>query len=167
MSNTDVELFVSDLNIGAIPQDLFSKIISIRKGPAFSYTNQMVIEFANGFAASIVRGIGTYGADRGLFELAVLEAGSLHYENPVAREDVRGELTPIEVLELLREISEFNDETIEAYAKEKRQRVFDDKYQAVYDKVVALVGGLDTATAAGLNALRALNEFYEDKRKTI
>ncbi len=62
------------------------------------------IHFENGFGASVVSSTMSYGGRDGLYELAVLFEDELHYDNPVARGDVRGYLTEEEVSELLIEI---------------------------------------------------------------
>jgi hypothetical protein len=68
---------------------------------------QSVVQFDNGYGASIVRHNFSYGGREGLYELAVLdEDGNIHYDNPVANGDVRGHLTPENVTELLKQIQE-------------------------------------------------------------
>jgi len=68
---------------------------------------QMLIDFENGYSASIVKTRYSYGGNRGLFELAVLVDDELVYDNEVAQGDVRGHLTEKEVMVLLKKISEF------------------------------------------------------------
>ena len=60
----------------------------------------VIVFFPNGYGASIVKGDGTYGAEDGLYELAVLQ-GSLDswhicYETPLTS-DVLGYLKPNDV----------------------------------------------------------------------
>jgi hypothetical protein len=62
------------------------------------------ISFPNGYSASVVRGTGTYGADAGLYELAVLHGGEIVYDTPVCH-DVLGYLTEGDVTERLNEIA--------------------------------------------------------------
>lgn len=59
--------------------------------------------FANGYAASVVRGLGTYGAERGLYELAVLRGGRIVYDTPIT-DDVLGCLSESAVTEALQRI---------------------------------------------------------------
>jgi len=54
--------------------------------------------FENGYGVSVVRHAYSYGGDKGLFELAVLDdSGEIHYDNPVANGDVVGYLRPEDV----------------------------------------------------------------------
>jgi hypothetical protein len=70
---------------------------------------QNVVKFSNGYSASIVSklyapGAGTYGADMGLFEVAVLdEAGNITYDTPVTS-DVEGFLDFQGVADILKKI---------------------------------------------------------------
>ena len=62
------------------------------------------IEFENGYGASVVRGAYTYGGDKGLYELAVLDSnGDLTYDTPVTN-DVLGHLTEQDVTDAMIEI---------------------------------------------------------------
>ena len=64
------------------------------------------IMFDNGFGASIVRHIMSYGGKLGLYELAILDKeGDLTYDTPVTN-DVVGHLTPEEVTNYLIKIQE-------------------------------------------------------------
>lgn len=84
---------------------------------AHSYDNNgihYIFSFDNGYQASVVKcsvGFlgGSYGCEQDLWELAVLKNGELHYDNPVAKGDVRGYLTDKDVNKLLREIEQFKD----------------------------------------------------------
>lgn len=62
------------------------------------------IHFDNKFGASVVCHGLSYGGKEGLYELAVLFEDEIHYDNPVARGDVRGYLTEEDVSDLLIEI---------------------------------------------------------------
>jgi hypothetical protein len=62
------------------------------------------IYFDNGYGASVVSHTFSYGGKDGLYELAVLKNGDIHYDNPVAMGDVRGYLTEDVVTELLLQI---------------------------------------------------------------
>jgi len=63
--------------------------------------------FPNGYGASVVQGMGSYGNEDGLFELAVAKgiegAWSICYDTPVT-DDVEGYLTPDVVTRLLEKI---------------------------------------------------------------
>ena len=64
------------------------------------------LEFPNGYSASVVQGPGTYGAQQGLYELAVLHDGALVYDTEVTPDrDVLGFLNRGEVTVLLNRIS--------------------------------------------------------------
>lgn len=57
-------------------------------------------EFDNGYIASVIIGPYSYGGDRGLYELAVMDAEGLRYDTEITG-DVIGHLTPQEVDSLL------------------------------------------------------------------
>jgi len=64
------------------------------------------IDFSNGYSASVVQGPGTYGAERGLYELAVLRGDALVYDTEITPDgDVLGWLDRGEVTVLLNRIS--------------------------------------------------------------
>ena len=69
---------------------------------------QHLYRFANGYGASVVQGIGTYGGEQGKWELGVMkfdgEDYSLTYDTPVTG-DVIGWLDPEGVAELLVKIA--------------------------------------------------------------
>jgi hypothetical protein len=48
------------------------------------------LEFENGYGVSVVRHEASYGYDRGLYEMAVLKDGDIHYDNPIANGNVVG-----------------------------------------------------------------------------
>lgn len=62
------------------------------------------LNFPNGYTASVVQGTGTYGAEAGLYELAVLHDGAIVYDTPVTN-DVLGWLTEGDVTERLNEVA--------------------------------------------------------------
>lgn len=64
------------------------------------------IEFDNGYGASVVSHSFSYGGDRGLYEIAVLKDGDLHYDNEVANGDVLGYLTVEDVSDTLIKIQQ-------------------------------------------------------------
>lgn len=71
---------------------------------------QKIYKFENGRGASVVRNPFSYGGEKGLYELAVLdENGNLDYTTPITN-DVIGWLTWEEVIELLRKIKEIKNE---------------------------------------------------------
>ena len=62
------------------------------------------IIFENGYGASVVQTFFSYGGDKGLYELAVLDSdGKLTYETPVT-DDVEGYLTEDDVTKLMEQI---------------------------------------------------------------
>ena len=64
------------------------------------------IEFDNGYGASVVKTPYTYGGDKGLYELAVLDnEGNLTYDTPVTN-DVIGYLRPEDVTDVLAKIQQ-------------------------------------------------------------
>jgi len=74
-------------------------------------------EFENGYAVSVVAGPNTYGGDQGLFELAVMKDGEIHYNNPVSRGDVRGYLNKDEVNDLVETVESWDiDEVFDNYS---------------------------------------------------
>ena len=67
---------------------------------------QAVITFDNGYGASVVKTPYSYGGDRGLFELAVLDNdGHLTYDTPVTS-DVIGYLRDIDVTDVMEKIQQ-------------------------------------------------------------
>jgi hypothetical protein len=65
---------------------------------------QAIIEFENGYGASIIQTPFSYGGRSGLYELAVLdETGQLTYDTPITS-DVLGHLTKAEVSDAMAEI---------------------------------------------------------------
>ncbi len=65
---------------------------------------QCIVQFSNGYGASIVQGPHTYGGDRGLYELAVFgKDGQITYDTPVTS-DVLGYLSEQEVEKTLSDI---------------------------------------------------------------
>ena len=68
--------------------------------------------FENGFGISIICGMGTYGGNRDLFEIAVLLGDKTHfelcYDTPITN-DVIGYLTEAEVLEYAHKIKDLKE----------------------------------------------------------
>jgi hypothetical protein len=64
------------------------------------------IQFENGYGASVVKTDYTYGGDKGLYELAVLDSdGNLTYATSVT-DDVIGYLRPEDVTDVLVKIQQ-------------------------------------------------------------
>ena len=69
---------------------------------------QKIYRFPNNYGASVVRHIGSYGYEQGLWELAVIKyttrtKWTVNYDTPITS-DVEGHLTDKQVEELLRQI---------------------------------------------------------------
>jgi hypothetical protein len=65
---------------------------------------QCRIQFENGYGASIVKGPYTYGGDKGLYEIAVLDSsGEITYTTSVT-DDVIGYLRPEDVTDVIEKI---------------------------------------------------------------
>jgi hypothetical protein len=67
---------------------------------------QARIQFDNGYGASVVKTPYSYGGDRGLYELAVLDSdGNLTYDTPIT-DDVIGYLRDIDVTDVMEKIQQ-------------------------------------------------------------
>ena len=67
---------------------------------------QARIQFDNGYGASVVCTPYTYGGDKGLYELAVLDSdGNLTYDTPITN-DVIGYLRPEDVTDVMEKIQQ-------------------------------------------------------------
>lgn len=64
---------------------------------------QAIARFDNGYEASVVTGIHTYGGAEGLYEIAVMRSGRVVYDTPVT-DDVIGWLNEDGVSEILTQI---------------------------------------------------------------
>lgn len=65
---------------------------------------QCIVQFSNGYGASIVQGPHTYGGSKGLYELAVFgKDGGITYDTPIT-DDVLGYLSEQDVEKTLLEI---------------------------------------------------------------
>ena len=65
---------------------------------------QCIVQFPNGYGASIVQGPHTYGGSNGLYELAVFgKDGQITYDTPIT-DDVLGHLSEEEVEKTLLDI---------------------------------------------------------------
>ncbi len=65
---------------------------------------QKVYQFSNGYGASVIKHKGSYGYDKGLWELAVLNEGELCYDTDITG-DVIGHLNDPEVDNILGQIA--------------------------------------------------------------
>jgi hypothetical protein len=61
------------------------------------------VDFANGYGASVIRTSFSYGNEEGLFELALMKDGHLHYDERITT-DVLGHLSSEEVTQILQQI---------------------------------------------------------------
>jgi hypothetical protein len=67
---------------------------------------QCIVQYPNGYGASVVKGEHTYGGRDGLYELAVFgKDGHITYDTPITN-DVLGHLTEQDVEETLNKIKE-------------------------------------------------------------
>lgn len=71
----------------------------------YGFGLRYVFLFENGYGASVVKNIFSYGNTRNLFELAVLKDGQICYETEIT-DDVIGYLTNRQVLRILERIKE-------------------------------------------------------------
>jgi hypothetical protein len=70
------------------------------------FGKQCVVQFPNGYSASIVQSEYTYGGKEGLYELAVFgKDGNITYDTPITN-DVEGYLSESDVESLLTQIKE-------------------------------------------------------------
>ena len=58
----------------------------------------------NGYGASVIRHRGSYGFERGLYELAVIKDGDICYDTPIT-DDVLGYLTEDDVVDTVKRIA--------------------------------------------------------------
>ena len=73
----------------------YKKKVKIHDGHGYIY------EFDNGFGASVVKHSGSYGSEKGLYEIAVLDSdGDLCYSTPIT-DDVIGYADEIKLYETL------------------------------------------------------------------
>ena len=82
------------------------KDLEFVKHPSHIEGVQARIQFDNGYGASVVKTPYTYGGDRGLYELAVLDSeGHLTYATSVT-DDVIGYLRPEDVTDVMEKIQQ-------------------------------------------------------------
>lgn len=62
------------MNLNPLTNDVTHKIYQVQDG-SDPWISRLKVQFKNGYELSIVRGLGTYGSDQGLFEIAVFYDG--------------------------------------------------------------------------------------------
>ena len=68
---------------------------------------QLIYKFDNGYGASLVSHIASYGGDKGLWELAIIDnAGEIYYGSDITNNDVMGHLNNEKAMKLLKQIAE-------------------------------------------------------------
>ena len=73
----------------------YKKKVKIHDGHGYIY------EFDNGFGASVVKHSGSYGSEKGLYEIAVLDSnGEMSYTTPIT-DDVIGYADEVKLYETL------------------------------------------------------------------
>jgi hypothetical protein len=81
------------------------KELKFQKHPA-GLGEQCIVQFLNGYGASVVKGPHTYGGQDGLYELAVFgKNGEITYDTPITN-DVLGYLSEEDVSNILNQIKE-------------------------------------------------------------
>jgi hypothetical protein len=109
---TEIELYGTMLPI----RDLVDGVTNVEVD-THGFGPRVRVSFANGYGASVVRNMYSYGGSEGLWELAVLGSdGSLTYDTPITS-DVIGHLHGGEVIEKLREISALTAEVVEEHIR--------------------------------------------------
>jgi len=101
---------------------LAANAVAIDGGEDYDFSNEEIFgkdawgyttpSLPNGYSASIVCNRNSYGNQRDLYELAVIRDGKLVYDTPITS-DVRGHLTPSDVIEILNEIADLDYDTIQ------------------------------------------------------
>lgn len=100
------------MNKSLMIKNELANVITLIEHNKFFDKEQYIFDCGNGFGASVVQGMFTYGGNEGKWELAVIkfnndETFDIHYNNKVANGDVIGYLEADEVMNLLEEISKF------------------------------------------------------------
>ena len=65
------------------------------------------MDFANDFGVSVIRGEGTIGGTKGLWEVAVMKNGWIDYDTPVT-DNVIGSCTEEDVTRIMKQVQELN-----------------------------------------------------------
>lgn len=89
-----------------------ANVVTLVKHDHINGGEQYVFDCGNGFGASVVRHMWSYGSGKGKWELAVIEFSdskdlakfSLHYDNDIVDGDVLGYLDESEVMNILEKI---------------------------------------------------------------
>jgi len=110
-----------DLDFGDHPgkADLSAEYLA-KMGPTFNVQARM--DFDNGWGVSVIQGNCSYGGKDGLWELAVMHDGGLHYDNPAAKGDVCGYLKPEDVTDLMAQVQAFEADADVVAAEYKRTK---------------------------------------------
>ena len=75
--------------------------LTFTEANGFGLCKQAIVEYPNGYGASVIIGDPSYGGHIGLYEIAVLDKdGHLTYDTPIT-DDVIGYLTEADVSEIL------------------------------------------------------------------
>ena len=93
------------------PRTDFTPIIS--EAPPLLPGERHQYRFPNGRGATVVRGPYSYGGDRGLWELAVLDSNGEYDPSTTVTSDVEGWLEDEDVNKLLHQINDLEGETNE------------------------------------------------------
>lgn len=112
------------------PMATFTRGLSVREGSQWKFS------FPNGFGASVIDD--GYGADEGLYELAVLgPGGHLTYDTPIT-DDVLGYLTEEQVTETLAKIEALTPEDIVSEVTRRANAERDAKIARLRKELAAL-----------------------------
>jgi hypothetical protein len=95
---------------------------------------QCIVQFSNGYGASIVQGPHTYGGPNGLYEIAVFgKDGQITYDTPITN-DVIGYLSELEVEKILTNIKNLDHDN----KRNKIQRWFGNVFAWINNNVILL-----------------------------
>jgi hypothetical protein len=109
----------SDLVVRTV--DLHSMLVAVEENNSRSpeVGTQVIFTFTNGWKASVIQGLFTYGGAQGLFEMAVFDpSGEINYANPVCPDGVDGWLTADAVVDKLRVLAFLTNEELQRFAAE-------------------------------------------------
>jgi hypothetical protein len=139
---TEIELHQNTLPI----RDLVDGVTKVEVD-THGFGPRVRVTFENGYGASVVRNMYSYGGSEGLWELAVLGLeGGLTYETPVT-DDVIGHLDGGEVIEKLREISALTPEAIDRHARAREALEIAEELEALLNR--ARSAGLSVSEDGG------------------
>ena len=110
-------------------------------------------KFENGYGASVVRGVGTYGGGHGLFELAVMHGKELCYATTIT-DDVVGHLDHEEDNSLLTDIEQLPINVMDAHYRSFQRETLPELSRRGIGVIgmKSLGGAGQLITAAGLTA---------------